>query len=402
MRPLFSASQKLLALVFFISMVVPAKAQAPPSIQFFMPDGSLPSREIRFTMAVDNGRIEEYFSDSKGRFLMTRQFGIRADAELRITVQSDGRTYDTTVVSIKEFSGVYYIPVFLRPLRSPAVPRANVIDLAEFDTLAPEPARDAYESAMRAMRAGQTEEAARELEHALSIYPNYFRALNDLGVIYMNLNRLDESAQLFERAAKVAPRVYYPRLNLAIVRTRQGKHKEAAEILQHLEKENPSLAEVKVALGDALLAMDKLDEAEGHLRTAIDDLKLSRESQADARYKLGLVLNKKQKYDEAVKQLSLASEVLPNSARIHLQLGGALLQVKKLDDAERELLAAYRIGGPSLGGAQLMLGQIYFIEKKYEAAMRAFEQYLTDVPQAPNAKEVRAFIEKIRNALDQK
>jgi hypothetical protein len=34
--------------------------------------------------------------------------------------------------------------------------------------------------------------------------------------------------------------------------------------------------------------------------------------------------------------------------------------------------------------------------------MAAFEQYLIDVPQAPNAAEVRSVIEKIKKALSQK
>jgi outer membrane protein assembly factor BamD (BamD/ComL family) len=52
-----------------------------------------------------------------------------------------------------------------------------------------------------------------------------------------------------------------------------------------------------------------------------------------------------------------------------------------------------------MGGAQLMLGQIYFMGKKYESALRAFEQYLADVPQAPNAAEIQGVIKNIKGAL---
>src|SRR5215210_3841401 len=69
---------------------------APPSIQFFMPDGSLPPRELRFTMSADNGRIETYYTDSKGKFFLSRVLGLRTDAEYKITVESDGRSFDTT------------------------------------------------------------------------------------------------------------------------------------------------------------------------------------------------------------------------------------------------------------------------------------------------------------------
>ena len=157
-----------------------------------------------------------------------------------------------------------------------------------------------------------------------------------------------------------------------------------------------------MALADALIALNRLDEAEPHLRTALLDSNLERSAAGDAHYRLGLLLNKKERYEAAAIELSQAAEVIPDSARTHLQLGGALLQLRKLGDAERELLIAYRLGGTQLGGAQLMLGQIYFLQKRYQSALTAFEQYLSDVPHAPNVAEVRGFIEKIKVALSQK
>ena len=41
-------------------------------------------------------------------------------------------------------------------------------------------------------------------------------------------------------------------------------------------------------------------------------------------------------------------------------------------------------------------------QRARESAMRAFEQYLADVPKAPNTAEVRALVEKIKAALSQK
>src|SRR5712692_8551630 len=102
---------RLLRLIaaWLIALLLPlfAQAQAAPSIQFFMPDGSLPPRELRFTMAIDNGRIETFFTDSKGKFLLTRLLGLNPNAEYRITVSSDGTSFDTTNYSFKEYSGVY-------------------------------------------------------------------------------------------------------------------------------------------------------------------------------------------------------------------------------------------------------------------------------------------------------
>ena len=130
------------------------------------------------------------------------------------------------------------------------------------------------------------------------------------------------------------------------------------------------------------------------------DSKLDRQAIGNAHYWLGLLLNKKHSYEAAVIELNEAAELLPNNGRIRLQLGGALLQLERWDEAERELLAAYRMGGTQLGGAQLMLGQIYFKQKKYESALKAFEQYLADVPAPPNAAEIRGVIANIKTGLN--
>lgn len=391
-------------LFFALSLSVGTHAQAPPTIQFFMPDGSLPARQLRFLLTSEDGRtIETYFTDTRGRFLMARSQGLRPNVGYTLSIDSDGRTFDSTTLRFYHYGdSVYYVAVFLKPLKPEAVKRAGTIDLAELDSLVPKDARDAYDQAMKAFGEKRVEDAVTGLKAAVKTYPNYFRALNDMGVILMKLNRLDEAAQAFERAGRIAPRVYYPRLNLAIIMTRQNKIKEATALLVQLHKENPTLAEVRVALGDALMAAGRLDEAEPHLRAALAEDRLDRDAKGNAHYLLGLLLNRKEEFEEAIRQLELAAKALPRAPRVHLQLGGALLQVKRLDESERELLAAYELGGPQMGAAQFLLGQVYYINKKYEKAMAAFEQYLADVPQAPNAAEVRGVIAKIKSALGQK
>jgi hypothetical protein len=150
-------------------------AQASPAIQFFMPNGTYPPREIRFEMAIDNGRLETFFSDSKGKFLLTRLLGLKPDAEYRITVIGDGSTFDTTTFSFKEY-GVYYIPIYLKAPSHQSSPPAKLVDLAAFDVEVPVEAKQAYEGAIRSFKEGQGAEAIRGLEHALEIWPNYFRA----------------------------------------------------------------------------------------------------------------------------------------------------------------------------------------------------------------------------------
>lgn len=403
MHPHSLRSHAMAALLFVLLLSLFAFAQAPPSIQFFMPDGSLPSRELRFNLRTEDGRVDTFFTDSRGRFLITRSQGLTPNAGYIITVESDGRAFDTTTTTFRFYNNfIYHITVFLRPLGAEKAKATGAVDLAELDSQAPQPAREHYESAMDALKAGKVDEAVSSLEKAISLYPRYFRALNDLSVIHMKLNRLEDAARALEQAISIAPRVYYARLNLAIVRTRQSRFKEAITMLEKLQKDNPDLSQIRVRLADALIADNRLDDAEGHLRVALADDSLEPESMGNARYLLGLLFNRKQRFSEAVKELETAGKMLPNSPRIHLQLGAALLQLSKLEEAERQLLAAYRIAGAEMGAAQFLLGELYFAQKKYENAMRAFEQYLADVPKAPNAAQVLSVVEKIRAALKQK
>jgi Flp pilus assembly protein TadD len=394
---------KVLAVALFAaSCAGRAAAQAPNVIQFFMPDGSYPSREIRFTLTRDDGRTEELFSDSKGKYSMAGSL-VRA-ADYTVTVAGDGSTYDTTVATFRltRTSDVVYLPVFLHARKGAPVPPPRVVDLSADDTKVPEQARAAYGRGMESLGAGRTGDAIRELTRALELHPQYLRALNDLGVLYLKLGRLDEAGDAFGRALKLSPRFELARLNLGTVLGRQGRYAEAERLLETLFKENPSLPGARLAYADALFDAGKPADARKVLRAGLEDEKLDRATRAQLRYKLGRALAREEKYAEAVKELQAAIELEPRAANAQLLLGGALLQLKRDDEAERALLRAYEIGGGDAGSAQLMLGELYTRQRKYEPALRAFEQYLKDVPDAPNAAQIRGVAANLRAALGRK
>ncbi|HKN82245.1 MAG TPA: tetratricopeptide repeat protein, partial [Pyrinomonadaceae bacterium] len=183
-------------------ILILAFTQAPPAIQIFMPGGTLPPRPIRFTLARDDGRIEVVFTDTKGKFQVTGDL-IR-DADYIVTVESDGSTYDTTVATFRIVRGTpVYTTVFLRPFTGKAITAPGVVDARAIAANVNKDAVAAYGAGMKALADGQTETAITQLKRALKISPRYLRALNDLGVLYLQLNRLPEAAELFAQAAKL-------------------------------------------------------------------------------------------------------------------------------------------------------------------------------------------------------
>ena len=376
-----------------------ATAQAPNVIQFFMPGGALPPREIRFELARDDGRIETLFTDSKGKYSMDR--GLVRAGDYTVTAVGDGSTYATTVTTfrISRANDVVYVPVFLRAIKNPPAPRARVVDLSADDAGVPAEARAAYDAGVAAWGKGQADEAVAHMKRAVEAHPNYLRALNDLGVIYMKTGRLTEAGDALGRALKVNARFELARLNLGTVLNRQGKHAEAAALLETLFRENPALDGARVAYADALYDAGRLADARKVLRDGLEDKTLERPKRSELHYKLGRVLSREEKYADAVRELQRAVELDPQAANAHMLLGGGLVQLRREAEAERALLRAYELGGRDAGPAQLMLGELYTRQRKYDAGLRAFEQYLRDVPDARNAAQIRGVVTKLREAL---
>ena len=193
-----------------VAVLANAQAGAPSSIQIFMPGGALPDRPLRFELTRDDGRIETLFTDSKGKFLITGD--LVRDADYAVRIESDGQSFASTIVRFRTFRNIVtYVTVFLNPIEgkkkvSPAV--LNVIDIN-----VPSAARNAYEQALTEVEKGETENAIADFKRALEIYPQYVRALNDLGVVYLKNDRLEEAATTFRRAIKSNQSFVYARLN---------------------------------------------------------------------------------------------------------------------------------------------------------------------------------------------
>ena len=215
----------------------------------------------------------------------------------------------------------------------------------------------------------------------------------------MKLNRLDEAASALQQAIKINGKIYIPRLNLGIVLNRQGKFKEAAEALTRLHHDHPDLAKLHSPLIEALIGSQQWEPAEAAITRALGVKELD---QVDLKVKLGMVRLRQGKYAQAITVLGEAVAGEPDNALAHFNLGAALLFAGKLDEAESALSRAYAIKGAEMPGAQLLLGQVYHQKQDYQKAIDAFTKYLRDLPDAPNAAQVRESIRRLTEALNKK
>jgi Flp pilus assembly protein TadD len=374
------------------------QGQAPASsIQLYMPNGGMPSRAIRLTLVTDRGETDTVFTDSKGVFLMRTPTA--SSINYTVTIDTDRQTFDTTVSSFRlDRNSPARIPIFLRPLSGEkrVVGASAVLDAANFEGNIPAKAKAAYKRGMDSINSGKLEDAIPELQQAISIYPEYVRARNDLGVTFMKLRRLDEAAAAFRKAIEYDKRFFHSRMNLGIVLNKQGKYKEALEILEPLYGENRGMLELRLAYGQALGGAGEYAEAEKLYRATLESKNVPDTTQANLHFRLGVLLNREGRFNDAVGELEKAIALDPDGANSHVQLGAALMQLHKPEQAEHELLRGYELAGERVGIAQLLLGQIYYAQQKFGEAQRAFEQYLHDMPSAPNADQITHLVTELK------
>jgi Flp pilus assembly protein TadD len=391
MKPTVPVSQMMRIFLCAACMAIAVSAQLGIRGQIFMPDGSPAQKPTRFTLLTDNGtRTEIFYTDSNGRIALPR-----INFPYTILVETDGESFDTTMVSFNPVHAGNYIVINLKRLTAARSPAPGTVKADAVDANVSPKARQVYEESTKLLQAGKYDEALEFLKRAISLQPDYVQAHNDLGAVYMKKNQLDKAEEALRHAIKLNNKWYLPQLNLGVVLNRQRKHKEAAMLLTALLNNNPDQPKIHAPLIEALIEDHQWPQAEQELEKA---LAIKGADTVDLKIKLGLVTLRQSKFEAAVAAFRDATSAEPDNALAQFNLGAALLESGNLDEAETALRRAYRIDGARIPGAQLQLGQLYFRKKDYPKAIEAFEAYLRDLPNAPNAAQVKQAVEKLRQA----
>ena len=172
----------------------------------------------------------------------------------------------------------------------------------------------------------------------------------------------------------------------------EGRLEEAVAHLRKAIAIYPEYLQARNDLGAYLLAQGKLEEASEELRRATEMDPKS----FNPHLNLGIALTQRQKFREAADVLERALSLDPTSAAARLYAGVALLGLGEAQRAERELSSAYEAGGGQYALAQFYLGKLYADRGERALAVRAFETYLRDKPDAANAEKVQRLIETLR------
>ena len=192
---------------------------------------------------------------------------------------------------------------------SAAAARASVVNAALASV--PKEALDQYNKALQAKQAGDSKTAIDCLKLAISFYPEFAIALNELGVQYLNLHETDKAIDALRRAVQIKPDDFTPRLNYGIALLEKKDHVDAEAELRQALKLNADSWTAHLYLGIALIGRHNYDEAETELQRA---LAIGGDKVTLSHYYLGGIYWRKGAFKKAADELEKYLQLVPKAS----------------------------------------------------------------------------------------
>jgi tetratricopeptide (TPR) repeat protein len=256
---------------------------------------------VRLTVVDENYQtVQSSFVDASGRF---RVSGLRMGKYV-VRIETTGTPYDEQsqqieLQSLRRAGGDETMNMEFRlTLRSGAGPITR--GGAVFAQAIPKAARAEYERGVSALRNNKTDAAIVAFKKATSIFPDYFDALESLGVEYAKDGQYEPAVESLAHAIKVNGRA--PRSLYAIGVAYMNLHRltEAIEWLGKAAQLDPNSSNIQMMLGMAYGNGGALDKSEAAFNKA---LQLGGPAAAEAHFYLAGLFNKQGKFHEAGQEL---------------------------------------------------------------------------------------------------
>jgi tetratricopeptide (TPR) repeat protein len=216
--------------------------------------------------------------------------------------------------------------------------KVDGLTISVVSALAPKDARKAYEKAQAAAGKHNWDEAQKDFEKAVEIYPKYSAAWFDLGRLQEENGHFDDARKAYEQAIAAEPKYIQPFERLSWLALRESKWQDLVDRTDQWLRLDPlNSADVYYLSSLGNLQTQHIDIAEKNAREAIrlDPAKKNMRT----RYILGLTLAQKQDFVAAAaavrEYLATANPEAKETEVIRKQLA-------QIDDAAKEQTAAVK------------------------------------------------------------
>jgi|SRR5215510_7706610 len=235
----------------------------------YQPSGQRIDRPIRVRLVTSTRGVMTTMTSDDGSFsfrrLATGQYTVVVDGEKDYQPVSESVYFVAAVRGGQPQTQMLSINL---KLKSTYEYKTTVVDSRLAET--PPKALDHYNKALELAKGGKNKVAIEELKLAVTEYPNFMLAYNEMGVQYLHLNDLDKAEAALQSALKIEPNGFEPLINHGIALVRLKRYKEAEPDLRAALKQKDQSAVGHFYLGRALAYMGVFEEAEKELTTAIN------------------------------------------------------------------------------------------------------------------------------------
>ena len=215
-------------------------------------------------------------------------------------------------------------------------------------------------------------EAIEACKKGVAAKPDEFRTYITLGEIYELALRWDDAEKAMKQAVAMQPTAVETYRALGHVFEAQQKWDVAEETLRRGVRAGPKDHNSHIALGSFLAKRQRWVEADAEFDEA---LRISPGSSLALNDKGYYMVERDERLSDALKMIQRAVDAEPGNASFLDSLGWAYFKLGKLDEAERYLTEAIRIGASTT--IQEHLGDLYMKRGQAEKANEAWQKAVT-------------------------
>lgn len=313
-RPLIFFELVLL-ICFYFTHHPPAHAQQQGITVYgrvFLPD-SRPATQVTVNISALNGFNASAKTDARGGF----RFESIPRSIFRVTVvlpHDAPYLADAISVDASRDGNSFMADVFLRSPSLEITPKkehaAGVITVKEASQNIPKDARKALDKARKYREQKKFDAALTELDKAINLYPDYFQAFAEKGLVQINTGHTNEALDNFGRAIEIFP-AYEPAVSGAgYCMLTLGKYDLSAALLEKAVYLDATRAQNLLFLGIANLALSRWQKAQEALERA---LKLNAAESSAARLYLADAFAGQRLYTRAADELRTYLQLNPGA-----------------------------------------------------------------------------------------
>jgi len=232
-----------------------------------LPSGFSANRNVKITLRNSVSHLSTLYTNKQGEFHIDNL----SEGTYYVQAEVDDHKFEPVTEKVSLGRGIVKeLTLELREKKTPlGINPARVVSVAELRQVVPVAARKEYEQGLKLVKEGDIAQAAGHFQQAISLYPEYLAARNDLGAQYLKLKRVDEAEKLFQAVLEGDPKNFNAKFNLGLVRIERKDYLDAISELRAAIVIDSTRPVARLWLGFALLESGDLASAETELTKAL-------------------------------------------------------------------------------------------------------------------------------------